>query len=438
MEEDQKLEIRAPKGTMDILPPQSERWRLLQEMGASLFQVYGYREIILPVMEYTEVFARGIGESTDIVQKEMFTFEDKGGRSLTLRPEATAGVARAFVQHHLGAGGLPVKLYYQGPMFRHERPQAGRYRQFWQLGVELIGSSQPSADAEVIILCERYFSSLGLGVELVINSVGDDKCRPGYVKALKGYLEGHTGELCEDCRRRSGENPLRVLDCKREECGGVIKNAPSLQKFLCPQCREHQGEVEELLKTSGLSFRREGRLVRGLDYYTRTVFEFVEPSLGAQNALSAGGRYDHLIEEFGGKSTPAVGFSIGLERVMMAEPKIEVDTGKGVYVLAVGDEARRKAFETAERLRGEGIRADLDHLSRSPKAQMREADRAGFSFCVFIGEEEISGGYYSLRDMRRGDQEKVKEADFLKELRRRLAERPEQEHPRPEQHEDER
>ena len=414
------MDIRAPKGTMDILPPESERWRLLQERGTSLFQLYGYREIILPIMEYTEVFARGIGESTDIVQKEMFTFEDKGGRSLTLRPEATAGVARAFVQHHLETDGLPVKLYYQGPMFRHERPQAGRYRQFRQLGVELIGSTNPSADAEVIILNQRFLDSLDLDVQLVINSVGNEQCRPDYVHALKDYLESRVKELCDDCRRRMGENPLRVLDCKKEGCGRVVKDAPSMQDFLCRECREHLDEVEELLVASGVDFKREERLVRGLDYYTRTVFEFLEPSLGAQNALAAGGRYDHLIEEFGGKPTPAVGFSIGLERVMLAKPRLENGSEEGVYILAIGDEARRRAFETASKLRVAGIRSDLDHLLRSPKAQMREADRLGHPFCVIIGEEELSGGYYSLRDMRSGTQDKVEEADILEELRRRL------------------
>ena len=416
------MDIRAPKGTMDILPPDSERWRLLQEIGTSLFQLYGYREIILPIMEYTEVFARGIGESTDIVQKEMFTFEDKGGRSLTLRPEATAGVARAFVQHRLETEGLPVKLYYQGPMFRHERPQAGRYRQFRQLGVELIGSPHPSADAEVIILNQRFFASLDLDVELVINSVGDEQCRPDYVRALKEYLESQVKELCEDCRRRIDKNPLRVLDCKKEGCGRVVQGAPSLQDFLCRECKEHLHEVEELLGDSGLDFKREERLVRGLDYYTRTVFEFLEPSLGAQNALAAGGRYDHLIEEFGGKPTPAVGFSIGLERVMLANPQLQSGLEEGVYILAIGDEARRKAFETASGLRASGIRADFDHLLRSPKAQMREADRVGLPFCMIIGEEELSGGYYSLRDMRSGIQDKVEKTDILDELKRRLAE----------------
>lgn len=408
--------IKAPRGTRDILPPESEAWRWVIGRADAIFRLYGYREIILPVMEYTEVFARGIGESTDIVQKEMFTFEDKGGRSLTLRPEATAGVARAFVQHHLEKAGLPLKLYYQGAMFRHERPQAGRYRQFHQLGVELIGSPSPSADAEVIIMCHRFLSSLRMEQELLLNSVGDERCRPGYVKALSEYLADHEEELCEDCRRRLRLNPLRVLDCKNPACGSVIEGSPGMEEFLCEQCREHYGRVEKLLEASGISPRREERLVRGLDYYTRTVFEFQAPSLGAQNSLAAGGRYDHLIEEFGGKPTPAVGFSIGVERVMMAGPQEQEGEPLRVFVVAIGDVARERAFAAAQRLRAGGIEADLDHLERSPKAQMREADRNGYPVCLIIGEDEMAGGYHTLKDMHTGEQERVGETELLSRL----------------------
>ncbi|MDY6795892.1 MAG: histidine--tRNA ligase [Actinomycetota bacterium] len=414
------MDARAPKGTQDILPPESGSWRKLQRTGTGLFALYGYCEIILPVMEYTEVFARGIGEDTDIVRKEMFTFSDKGGRSLTLRPEATAGVVRAFVQHHLEASGLPVKLYYQGPMFRHERPQAGRYREFQQLGVELIGSSQPTADAEVILLCQQFFTSLKLEPELVVNSVGDDKCRPGYVHALRGYLEENEGRLCEDCRRRARENPLRVLDCKRDNCHEVIEGAPRLEGFLCSECREHFQKVFELLSLAGLNPRREEHLVRGLDYYTRTVFEFQDDSLGAQNAIAAGGRYDHLIEDFGGKPTPAVGFSIGLERVMMAGPSLDGGEGEGVYLLAIGEEARARVFMIANELRSKGIRADLDHLRRSARAQMKEADRSGFPFCLILGEEEMSGGFFTFRDMRSGTQERVAAEELNEVLGKRF------------------
>jgi histidyl-tRNA synthetase len=413
------MDVRAPKGTADILPPQSARWRRVQEKGTELFRTYGYQEIILPAMEYTEVFSRSIGESTDIVRKEMFTFQDKGGRSLTLRPEATAGVARAYVQHGLEALGLPLKLYYQGSMFRHERPQAGRYRQFRQLGVELIGSPLASADAEVIILCAHFFSLLQLQADLVINSVGDEKCRPAYQEALRDFLAGHAGELCRDCRRRASENPLRVLDCKVEQCRAVMEGSPEMADFLCADCREHYRELENHLRLVGVDFRRDGRLVRGLDYYTRSVFEFQDPRLGAQNTLSAGGRYDRLIEAFGGKPTPAVGFSMGLDRVMLAGPRLEAEEERGLYVLAIGEEARNEAFATAQLLRRAGIKADLDHLKRSAKAQMREADRQGFPLCLIIGEEELEGGFFTLRDMAEGTQEKVRKEDLLDILERR-------------------
>ncbi len=405
---------------MDILPPESTRRRRVVERATSLFRAYGYREIETPVFEHTEVFARGLGEGTDIVQKEMFTFLDKGGRSLTLRPEATAGVARAFVQHRLDTRGLPVKLYYQGPMFRHERPQAGRFRQFSQLGVELMGSSLPGADAEVIALCAAFFSVLGMRAELLINSVGDEECRPAYVEALSAYLEENRERLCEDCKRRARENPLRVLDCKSQQCSTVIALAPEIPHHLCEGCREHQAAVEGMLMAAGVSFRREGRLVRGLDYYTRTVFEFQDPALGAQSALAAGGRYDHLVEELGGKPTPSVGFSIGLDRVMLAGPAVGGEEGEGIYVVAIGEAARERAFVLAQELRRAGVRADLDHLGRSPKAQMREADREGFRLVALVGEDELAGGYVTLRDLKEGRQEEVEDARLLAILMERL------------------
>jgi histidyl-tRNA synthetase len=419
-EKGKEVDLRAPKGTADVLPPESGRLRQVADMGTALFRTYGYREIILPVMEYTDVFARGIGLGTDIVQKEMFTFNDKGGRSLTLRPEATAGVVRAFNQHRLDTAGLPVKLYYQGPMFRHESPQAGRYRQFNQLGVELLGSPHPGADAEVILLCSEFFSLLGVSTGLVINSVGDAECRPFFTAALRKYLKDNEDALCGDCRRRTAGNPLRVLDCKAEGCAGVIAGAPGLEGFLCDACREHQGAVERLLAAAGVDFRRDGRLVRGLDYYTRTVFEFQDPDMGGQNALAAGGRYDGLVEELGGRPTPATGFSIGLERVMLSGPRLVEEGENGVYIMAIGERARVKAFTTAFLLRRRGILCDLDHLQRSPKAQMREADRGGFALSLIIGEDEMCGGYFTLRDMRTADQQRVEEHDLESEIIERL------------------
>jgi histidyl-tRNA synthetase len=412
--------IRAPKGIGDILPPESDRWRRVQDGAAALFATYDYREIILPVLEHTELFARGIGQDTDIVRKEMFTFEDKGGRSLTLRPEATAGVVRAFIQNRMEKNGLPVKLYYRGPMFRAERPQAGRFRQFQQIGVELIGSALPAADAEVMALCSRFFRGLKIEAELVINSVGDEKCRPGYVEALRKYLQENMSSLCGDCSRRAKENPLRVLDCKVPDCAPVIRGAPDIEAFLCQECRKHFEQVEEGLRAAGAGFRRDTRLVRGLDYYTRTVFEFRSPALGAQNSLAAGGRYDRLIEDLGGKPTPATGFSIGMERVMMAGPELPEEPESGVYVMAIGDEARGRAMAIAQRLRDKGIKSDLDLLGRSPKAQMREADRLGFPLAVIIGKDELAGGYLTLRDMKSSRQESISAQALEDELSRRF------------------
>lgn len=405
--EAKRAEFKAPRGTQDILPPESERWGLVLDRARELFRTYGYREIILPVMEHTEVFARGLGEGTDIVSKEMFTFLDKGGRSLTLRPEATAGVARAFVQHRMDRWGFPVKLYYYGPMFRHERPQAGRYRQFHQLGVELIGSPHPIADAEVILLVHEFLDSLSIRARLVLNSVGDEACRPAYVKALRGYLAERAGELCPDCRRRMRENTLRVLDCKERGCAAVIGEAPGIRGYLCPACREHLQAVEELLASAGVDFLREERLVRGLDYYTRTVFEFQDPELGGQNALAAGGRYDHLVEEMGGRPVPAVGFSIGVERVMKAGPALPGEDREGVYIVAMVEEARKRAFLLARELRARTVRCDLDHMERSLKAQMKDADRQGYRYCLILGEDEMKGGYLTLRDLESGNQERL-------------------------------
>jgi histidyl-tRNA synthetase len=413
------MEIKAPKGINDILPQESEQWRRVENAAICLFRIYDYKEIILPVIEHTELFTRGIGQDTDIVRKEMFTFEDKGGKSLTLRPEATAGAVRAVVQNHLEKTGLPLKLYYQGPMFRRERPQAGRYRQFQQLGVELIGSGIPAADAEVIILCARFFRAVSIDSELVINSVGDENCRPGYIEALRKYLEDRATELCGDCRRRAVENPLRVLDCKVPGCEKVIEGAPGIDAFLCEACREHFKQVEELIESAGVEMRRDTRLVRGLDYYTRTVFEFRSSSLGAQNSLAAGGRYDKLVEELGGKAAPAIGFSIGMERVMLAEPRLPDERRFGVYVMAIGDEARREAFILAQRLRDAGIASALDLLERSPKAQMREADGGAFPLAVVLGKDEMAGGYVTLRDMVSGTQEAVPSDDLEHEIRRR-------------------
>jgi histidyl-tRNA synthetase len=415
------VKYSAPKGTRDVLPPASDTWLRVGSTAAGLFRLYGYREIILPVMESTEVFVRGIGEGSDIVTKEMFTFEDKGGRSLTLRPEATAGVARAFVEHNLGEGGLPVKLYYQGPMFRHERPQAGRYRQFHQLGVELIGSAAALADAEVITVCRRFFERLGItDLELKLNSVGDGACRPAFVESLRAYFSDVEEELCPDCRRRLEVNPLRIFDCKAEGCRKAIfdckaegcrkaiAGAPRITDHLCAACRDHLEEVRGYLDAAQVAYEPDPALVRGLDYYTRTVFEFQRPGAGAQNTLAAGGRYDGLIASYGGKDTPSTGFSIGIERVVehMGEAG-EAGPREGLYIVAMPGEPRRQAFILMEEAHGRGIAAEMDSLERSVKSQMKAADRSGYRWVVVVGEDELASGLFTVRDMVGSSQEQV-------------------------------
>ncbi len=395
------MRFTAPRGTRDVLPPESELWRRIVQRAEGLFALYGYKEIVLPVMESTDLFVKGMGEGSDIVQKEMFTFEDKGGRSLTLRPEGTAGVARAFVQHNLGRSGLPVKLYYKGPMFRHEKPQAGRYRQFHQLGVELIGSPHPLADAEVITLCNDFFRVLEVpAVELLINSVGDESCRPQFVQALRSFLLKREERLCPDCKRRLEINPLRVFDCKVKECRKALEGAPRVTDHLCEACATHLRSLMDYLQNVNIKFRLEPEMVRGLDYYTRTVFEFQKVKGGPQDTLAAGGRYDNLISIYGGEPTPSTGFSIGLERVAaMLKEGAERNEEIGVFVIAIGEEARKRAFSLVKELRDRNIHADMDFMERSAKAQMKVADREGYPRVVIIGGEEIEGDYYTFRDM---------------------------------------
>ncbi len=403
------MKFTAPRGTRDVLPPESELWGKIIQRAEELFVLYGYKEIVLPVMESTDLFVKGMGEGSDIVQKEMFTFEDKGGRSLTLRPEGTAGVARAFVQHNLGRSGLPVKLYYKGPMFRHEKPQAGRYRQFHQLGAELIGSPHPLADAEVIALCSDFFRVLEVpGVMLLINSVGDENCRPQFIRALRSFLSQREKELCSDCRRRLKVNPLRVFDCKVRECRKVLEGAPRVTDHLCEACAEHLQSLMNYLQDVNIKFRLEREMVRGLDYYTRTVFEFQKQDGDPQDTLAAGGRYDNLISTYGGEPTPSTGFSIGVERVAatLKEGRV-LSKEAGVFIIAIGEKARRQAFSLLKDLRDRGIAADMDFMERSAKAQMKTADRKGYPKAVIIGEEELEEGLYTLRDMGESSQRRV-------------------------------
>lgn len=397
-----------------MLPDVARAWERLSSTAHALFARYGYEPIYTPLFEHTELFARGIGEATDIVTKEMYTFADRSGRSLTLRPEGTAGVVRAAIEHSLVPQGAVAKYYYAGPMFRYERPQKGRMRQFWQIGVELLGAAEPSADAEVIALLVRYFESLGLPRErmrLLVNSMGDEACRPAYRDSVAAYIRAHEDSLCEECRRRADTNPLRAFDCKNEGCQAVMAGAPRISDALCDECREHYEAVKRRLDALGVTYEEEPRLVRGLDYYTRTVFEVQAEGLGAQNAIGGGGRYDGLFATLGGPPTPGLGFALGFERTLLALRAAGVEPGaaEGVaaYVAAVDESARDAVFGLAMALRDAGVAAELDHRGRSLKAQLKQADKLGARVAVIVGPDELASGEATVRDMLTKDEQRV-------------------------------
>jgi len=404
--------ISRPRGTEDVLPEEVGKWYFIEEKARLLSWQYGYREIRTPIFEHTELFDRGVGDTTDIVEKEMYTFKDRSGRSLTLRPEGTAPVARAFLEHHLEAKGLPVKLFYLGPMFRYGRPQAGRLRQFHQFGVEAFGSPDPSLDAEVIDLAVAFLEAVGLKrFRLLLNSVGCPLCRGEHRERLLSYLIPLRERLCPTCRARLERNPLRIFDCKEESCQQVVASAPTITSSLCPECREHFHQVQGYLGLLGIDFVLEPRLVRGLDYYTRTAFELVVEEIGAQSAIGGGGRYDGLVELLGGKPIPGIGFALGLERVLLA---LEAQGGVpsrdlvlDVLVVQTSSLLKDKAVTLLKRLRAAGLKADRDYLDRSLKAQMKYANRYPARKVVILGEEEMSQGMAVVRDLASGVQETI-------------------------------
>lgn len=415
------LKFRAPRGTSDLIYPESEQVRNLLEVAGGILHLHGYRSISTPVIESTALFQRSIGEHTDIVTKEMYTFEDRGGESLTLRPEGTAPVVRAFLENSLASGGLPCKLYYQGPMFRRERPQAGRFRQFHQLGAEAIGSADPFLDAELMALNHRLFERLGLlAYRLAVNSVGCSSCREPYLRRLVSFLEQQQHRLCEQCSRRAGENPLRVFDCKNEQCRESLESAPLVIDGLCAPCRDHFDRVRSSLDFLEVPFRVDGRLVRGLDYYTRTAFEFQFEGLGSQNTVSAGGRYDCLVEQLGGPPTPAVGFSLGLERLLMALGPEGLEPFNGqrlsLFVAGLKDADRTQLLLLLTGIRRAGISAEADFMERGLKAQMKQAARLGARFAVIAGGEEQERGEVVLRDMDAGEQRAVPREEVIARL----------------------
>jgi len=385
----------ALKGIQDILPPEIYLWQKVEETAKEIFPLYGFQELRAPIIESTDIFVRSIGENTDIVEKEMYTFSDKAGRSITLRPEGTAPVVRCFVQNRLYDLPSPQKFFYSGPMFRYERPQKGRFRQFYQIGVEAFGTSDPKLDAEILIMLRLFLERIGLEeLSFEINSIGDEKCRPDYKKALMNFLSGKIDEFCPDCQRRYKFNPLRILDCKVKECIKLRVGAPKVTDFLCADCREHFEALFSLLRLLDFPYVINPEMVRGLDYYTRTTFEVTSKKLGAQNTVAAGGRYDRLVEEFGGPPTPAIGFALGMERIvelLKASGKLEIPAPK-VFIATIGAPAEKEGLILAEKLREKGIWVEIGYTGHSLRSQLKKADKLSATYVLIVGDDEISSG----------------------------------------------
>lgn len=409
--------INIPKGTKDVLPQDSYKWQYVESVAREVATLFNLKEIRTPTFEHTELFNRGVGETTDVVTKEMYTFKDKGDRSITLKPEGTAGVGRSYIENGLGNAVLPAKMYYIIPAFRYERPQAGRLREFHQFGVEVYGSSNAQTDAETILIADTLLKKLGLQVKLCINSIGCPACRAAYNQALKNYFEPHLGALCNDCRTRFEKNPLRLLDCKEEGCKAVNKDAPQILDYLCEECSAHFEEVKSCLDLAGVAYEIDPRIVRGLDYYTRTVFEFVSTSIGAQGTVCGGGRYDGLIEQLGGKPTPAVGFAAGIERLLIVMEqsgvKIPEPMKPTVYLAGMDKDCRKKAFELASLLREHGVIAEIDLMERSLKAQFKYADKLGAKYVAVIGGNELAEGRANVKFMETGESVSVSFDDIV-------------------------
>lgn len=412
---------RAVKGTGDVLPLDSFKWQFVEGKMLETAALYGFNEIRVPVFEHTEVFLRSVGDTTDVVQKEMYTFNDKGGRSVTLRPEFTAGVIRSAIEKGLVNGALPVKAAYVGGCYRYEKPQAGRLREFHQFGVECIGAAAPLADAEVIALAKQVLDSVGIEkISLEINSIGCPECRKDYVAALKAYFEKHVDELCDTCKDRLCRNPMRILDCKSPVCGKIAAGAPVVTDYLCDDCREHFETVQKYLAAENISFKVNPHIVRGLDYYTRTVFEFVSGDIGAQSTVCGGGRYDGLISQMGGPDVPSLGFAMGIERIMLllAAQKTELPRPSpcDLYIAALGENASLKAAELCAVLRREGFKAQTDICGRGLKAQMKYADKLGAEFTAVLGDNELEAGRVRLKNMTSGGETEVSLDNLSEEL----------------------
>lgn len=410
----------APRGTKDILPEQIGNWLEVEKKIREICKVYGYEEIRTPIFEHTELFQRGIGEGTDVVDKEMYTFKDRGERSITLRPENTASVVRAYLQNKLYAAGTLQKFFYFGSMFRYDRPQAGRLREFHQFGVEALGEKNPALDAEIILLAWDFLKSLGLeDLKLKINTVGCPNCRPVYRKKLQEYFSEYKNELCDDCKIRIEKNPLRVLDCKIDGEKDFMQDAPNIFTCLCDDCREHFAKVQEFLQAAKVDFELDSRLVRGLDYYTKTAFEIQYTPLGAQSAVAGGGRYDGLVEEIGGNSTPGIGFAAGIERILIAlEKQNLLKTQEKIFdafIVAVGNSAEIFGFKILTILRRKNISATMDFAKKSLKSQMKQASKSGAKFALIIGDDEVENSTITVKNLETSEQKNISFDEFLKE-----------------------
>lgn len=409
--------INIPKGTKDVLPFESYKWHYVEDIVRKVAKNFGAEEIRTPTFEHTELFLRGVGDTTDIVNKEMYTFEDKGKRSITLKPEGTAGVARSFIENGLQNRAMPLKMYYITPVFRYERPQAGRLREHHQFGVEFYGAKGADIDAEVILLAYTVLTELGLNVKLNINSMGCEKCRKDYNNALKEYLKDNYDNLCETCQTRYEKNPLRILDCKVDTCKELVKSAPMITDYLCDDCKAHFEKLKTLLDVAGLEYNVNPLIVRGLDYYTKTVFEFITTDLGSQGTVCGGGRYDNLIKQLGGGDVAGAGFGMGLERILMLMEAKAIEIKEPapckLFVATLGDEAYKKAFQIVSALRQKGVHADLDHMDRSIKAQFKYSDKIKAEYVATIGESELNEGFVTLKKMSDGSTEKISIDDLL-------------------------
>lgn len=413
--------IQKPYGTNDILPGYTEKWQYIESVARETAALYGFGEIRFPTIEYTELFQRGVGDTTDVVQKEMYTFDDREeGRSISLRPEGTASVARSVIENGLYGGTMPLRLYYIINCFRHEKPQAGRYREFYQFGVELFGATSAAADAQIIALGAAFLRRLGLPFILRLNSIGCKKCRADYQRALVEYFSAHRDKLCDSCKTRLERNPLRLLDCKSEICSEIAKDAPKTTDYLCDDCAQHYNELLATLDGMGIEYVSDPKIVRGLDYYSRTVFEYQFTGIGAQNALGGGGRYDGLIESVGGPSLSGIGFAMGINRLILAMEQTGASYPEQpkptLYIAALGAPAMRRAAVLAQQLREQGVRAESDIVGRSLKAQMKYAGKSGFRYTLMIGDSELETGRAFLRNMEQSEQTEIeinRVADYL-------------------------